>query len=57
MHTQHDSAQKDFFSHKQVITDFLSDYVQQAWVHLVDFESLETESFLNYMNYKRYKPC
>ena len=41
MHTQHDSAQKDFFSHKRVITDFLSDYVQQAWVHLVDFESLE----------------
>ena len=41
MSSKHDSAQKDFFSHKQIVTDFLLDYVQQAWVRLVDFDSLE----------------
>ena len=37
----HDSAQKDFFSHKQVVADFLRDYVQQSWVSSVDFDSLQ----------------
>ena len=41
MPTNHDSAQKDFFSHKQVVADFLRDYVQQPWVRSVDFDSLE----------------
>ena len=41
MSINHDSAQKDFFSHKQVVADFLRDYVQQPWVDSVDFDSLE----------------
>ncbi len=41
MAINHDSAQKDFFSHKQVVADFLRDYVRQPWVRSVDFDSLE----------------
>ena len=41
MPINHDSVQKDFFSHKQVVADFLCDYVQQPWVRSVDFDSLE----------------
>ena len=41
MPTNHDSAQKDFFSHKQVVADFLRDYVRQPWVESVDLDSLE----------------
>ena len=43
MSINHDSAQKDFFSHKQVVADFLRDYVRQPWVRSVDFDSLEIE--------------
>ena len=41
MPNHHDSAYKDFFSHKQVVVDFLRGYVQQSWVSLLDFDSLE----------------
>ena len=37
----HDSAYKDFFSHKQVVVDLLRGYVHQCWVDLLDFETLE----------------
>ena len=36
-----DSAQKEIFSHKQVVIDFLRDYVRQPWVRSMDFDSLE----------------
>ena len=41
MTSKHDSAYKDFFSHKQVVIDFLRDYVQQPWVQSVDLSSLQ----------------
>ena len=41
MRSKHDSAYKDFFSHKQVVIDFLRDYVQQPWVQSVDLSSLQ----------------
>ena len=41
MRSKHDSAYKDFFSHKQVVIDFLNDYVQQPWVQSVDLSSLQ----------------
>ena len=41
MRSKHDSAYKDFFSHKQVVFDFLNDYVQQPWVQSVDLSSLQ----------------
>ena len=41
MSAKHDSAYKDFFSHEQVVADFLRDYVQQPWVQSVDLRSLE----------------
>ena len=41
MTSKHDSAYKDFFSHKQVVIDFLRDYVKQPWVQSVDLSSLQ----------------
>ena len=41
MSSKHDSAYKDFFSHEQVVADFLRDYVQQPWVQSVDLGSLQ----------------
>ena len=41
MRSKHDSAYKDFFSHKQVVIDFLCDYVQQPWVQSVNLSSLQ----------------
>ena len=41
MSSKHDSAYKDFFSHKQIVIDFLCDYVKQPWVRLVDVDSLQ----------------
>ena len=41
MPINHDSARKDIFGHKQIVVDFLRDYVQQPWVRSLDFDSLE----------------
>ena len=41
MPPNHNRAQEDFLSHKQVVADFLRDYVQQPWVHSVGFASLQ----------------
>ena len=41
MSSKHDSAYKDFFSHKQLVIDFLRDYVQQDWVRFLKFDTLQ----------------
>ena len=41
MSSKHDNAYKDFFSHKQVVIDFLQGYVDQSWVQALDLSSLQ----------------
>ena len=38
---QHDSAYRDFFSHREMVADLLRAFVPQPWTREIDFETLD----------------